>query len=185
MISTSCRAKCATLPRSLASLPASCYLWRPEGDAERAHGSRAGRLAQSPRRLQTLAVHRVSVTSRMRWQLSEVLRLAAVGSHTPHSGLLALLDGALTAQPCSRGVTDAIHGLGKADTKLYQRRVCFKHMPGISRDFCNTIRVHQSGWTTSGGAFPKDSAFSQGAHARTGVWEMPGGFPRASLRARD
>ncbi len=33
--------------------------------------------------------------------------------------------------------------------------------------------------------FPKDAAFSQGAHARTGVWEIPGWFPRTSLRTRD
>ena len=41
--------------------------------------------------------------------------------HTPHSALLALPDGASTAQPCSRGVRDAIHGLGKAGNRLYQR----------------------------------------------------------------
>ena len=48
-------ARCAARRRRFASQPTFCYLCGQEGDAERAHGSRPGRLAQSPRRLEVLA----------------------------------------------------------------------------------------------------------------------------------
>ena len=41
-----------------------CYLCGQEGDAERAHGLRAGRPAHTPRRLHTLAAAAVSADDR-------------------------------------------------------------------------------------------------------------------------
>lgn len=47
-------ARCEKHPHVFAPRLLSCYLHQLEGDAERAHGSLAGGLAHSPRRLQTL-----------------------------------------------------------------------------------------------------------------------------------
>ena len=47
-------ARCAARRCRFASRPTICYLCGQEGDAERAHGSRPGQLAQPPRRLEVL-----------------------------------------------------------------------------------------------------------------------------------
>ncbi len=63
------------------------------------------------------------------------------GSHTPHSALLALPSRASTARPCSKGVRDAIHGLGKPATRLRRAPCSEKHMRGYSRVWVDYIPV--------------------------------------------
>lgn len=73
--------------------------------------------------------------------------------------LQARPDGASTAQPCSRAVEDAIHGLGKAGTKSHRARCSENTCVDIQGLACNTIVLPLSARNTGGGAFPKDSAF--------------------------
>ena len=138
------------------------------GNSDR-FGVRKGsdRRAQSPCGLQALATTEL-FDHRDTWVGVGFLRLAAVGSHTPHSELLALPSHALAALVCSSTVRDAIHGLGKPDTKLRRARVRKKHMRGYSRVWVDYIPVTAGTRPSRAQSFPKDSVFSQGAHARAG-----------------
>ena len=146
-VSASCRAKCTTLPY--------------------AHGWWAGRLAQTPRRLCLQSVfcdlprHRGCAPS------PHGRPDGRQGSHTPHSGLLALPDGASTVQPCSRAVRHTIHGLGKPGTKLRRVPCSARTHAWIFRG----LRVLHAAYTrdstvTGCGPFPRVRRFSQGARAR-------------------
>ena len=121
---------------------------------------------QSPWRLPSASFARVVSPLASTPRLPFVTACRGFGSHTPHSGLSARSDGASAAQPCLRGVGDAIHGLGKVAPDWYHRRVYFKHSLGNSRGLrairCHTIRVQPLAWNTGGGVFPKDSAVFPG-----------------------
>lgn len=101
--STSRCAKCATLPRPLASRPASCYLRPPEDDAERAHGSLADRPAQTPRRLSPrgMTLRTFTIIADERRTGSDGLA-PVMGSHTPRipdaGGAIRILGLRLSAQ---------------------------------------------------------------------------------------
>ena len=59
--------------------------------------------------------------------LSFLTACRGFGSHTPRIPMQARSEGASTAQPCSKAVRDAIHGLGKAAPGWDQRRVRSKN----------------------------------------------------------
>ncbi len=81
----------------------------------------------------------------------------AVGSHTPHSGLLALPSGALAALACPGDAGDAHPPLGKPATDRVHRRVRRKHIGQIQGVACHLFRVKAG----------------SGRHGRTPVGDHP------------
>lgn len=107
------RSRCARFeepPREFASRLPSCYLYQPECDAECVYKSRRGRLAQTPRRLQTLAGSLPRTINGVLRTMSFPLLPEVFSSHLPQQAVCARMRalagaalpvGRLTASSCS------------------------------------------------------------------------------------
>ena len=128
-------AGCAARRCRLASQPTFCYFSGQEGDAERAHRSRPGRLAQSPRRLEVLAGggsadHRecegVFLWHRLQAGALSPLTQQAVGARMRALAGAALPVGCLTAYG-GEHVCDSSTRCNSDVSLLLPFRVCVSH----------------------------------------------------------